>query len=127
MTKVLLIDDDPALLRMIRLIMLTDGFEVATAQDGLEGLDKARQDSFDVIVLDMQMPRMDGRSFFRQMRANGDCTPVVVLSAYNASDARNELQAEAALNKPFDPNALLATVHSLIDDAPDRQLTRSSV
>jgi len=121
--KVLLIDDDPALVRMIRLVLLSEGLNVDTAVDGLNGLEKFSADNFDVIVLDLQMPNMDGRQFFREIRARGDHTPVVLLSAYGAQAAKQELNAEAAVSKPFDPNVLIGTVRSLLDantngDAP---------
>jgi DNA-binding response OmpR family regulator len=87
--KVLLIDDDPALVRMIRLALLSEGLEVTTASDGLEGLEAAAADTYDIIVLDLQMPNMDGRAFYREFRARGGTTPVILLSAYGASAARS--------------------------------------
>ena len=115
--KILLIDDDPALVRMIRLVLLSEGLSVDTAVDGLNGLEKATADSFDVIVLDLQMPNMDGRQFFREIRSRGDMTPVVLLSAYGAQAAKVELNAEAAVSKPFDPNVLIGTVRSLLPES----------
>src|SRR5262245_43089107 len=116
MPRVLVIDDDVSLLRMLRLSLLSEGFDVTTAQDGQDALDKLQgsEDDFDVIVLDLQMPVMDGRTFYREMRANGYDIPVLILSAYRADEARAELAAEASLNKPFDPDILLGRLHELI-------------
>ncbi|MND05640.1 DNA-binding transcriptional regulator QseB [compost metagenome] len=61
------------------------------------------------------MPRMDGRAFFREIRARGNQTPVLILSAYGATAARDELRAEAALRKPFDPDALVEEVRKLLE------------
>ena len=112
--RVLVIDDDPALVRMIRLALLSDGLLVDTASDGVQGLEATELASYDLIVLDLQMPNMDGRAFFREFRARGGTTPVVLLSAYGAQDARVELKAEAAISKPFDPAVLVRTVRSIL-------------
>jgi DNA-binding response OmpR family regulator len=112
--KVLLIDDDPALVRMIRLALLSEGLQVDTAIDGVQGLAATETSTYDVIVLDLQMPNMDGRAFFREFRARGGTTPIVLLSAYGAQAARSELKAEAAVSKPFDPNTLIRAVRALL-------------
>ena len=108
--RVLVIDDDQALLRMIRLSMTFDGFDVATAQDGIAALEQLDTVEFDVIVLDLQMPRMDGRTFFHEMISRGHRPKVVVLSAYGAEEAQRELKIAAAVPKPFDPDDLIETV-----------------
>jgi DNA-binding response OmpR family regulator len=114
--RILLIDDDRALLRMARLALLSDAMHVETAGDGLEGLERVGSDSFDVIVLDLQMPGMDGRAFYREMRSRGVCTPVIILSAYGAEAARNELGAEGAISKPFDPSTFIREVRSFAEN-----------
>jgi len=116
--KVLLIDDDPALVRMIRLALLSEGWDVDTAADGLLGLEaiERAQYDYDLIVLDLQMPNMDGRAFFREYRALGGTTPVVLLSAYGAQEARAELNAEAAVSKPFDPMVLIRAIRTLLPE-----------
>jgi len=111
--RVLVIDDDAALVRMIRLSLESEGFAVTTASDGLDGLDVLAGEDPDVVVLDLQMPRMDGRSFFREMRSRGYQTPVLILSAYGADNARAELSADAAVNKPFDPDLLTEEIERL--------------
>jgi two-component system, OmpR family, response regulator MprA len=111
--KVLLVDDDPALIRMVRLTFITEGFDVVTAKDGIEGLERLEGDSVDLIVLDLQMPRMDGRTFYREMRSKGCSAPVVILSAFGAEEAVRELHAEAFVKKPFDPEDLLSTARGL--------------
>ena len=108
--RVLVIDDDQALLRMIRLSMTFDGFDVATAQDGIAALEQMDTAEFDVVVLDLQMPRMDGRTFFHEMTSRGHRPKVVVLSAYGAEEAQRELKIAAAVPKPFDPDDLIETV-----------------
>lgn len=113
--RILVIDDDPSLLRSVRLTLLVEGFDVGTATNGVEGLEALEAQSFDLVVLDLQMPRMDGRTFFREIRSRGHDVPVLILSAYGADSARAELNAEAAVDKPFDPDYLIAEVKRLLD------------
>src|SRR5688500_17693678 len=92
--RILVVDDDRSLLRSIRMTLALEGFSVETAVDGLEGLERVESAKFDLVVLDLQMPHMDGRTFFREMRSRGYNMPVLVLSAYGAEAARVELQAQ---------------------------------
>jgi DNA-binding response OmpR family regulator len=114
--KVLLIDDDPALVRMIRLALLSEGWDVDTASDGQQGLERSDGAEYDIVVLDLQMPNLDGRGFYREYRARGGAAPVVLLSAYGAQAARAELGADAAVTKPFDPVVLIRTVRTLLQE-----------
>ena len=116
--RVLLVDDDPALLRMLGLIFRTEGFEVLTGRDGQEALEVIGVQTVDAIVLDLQMPVMDGRQFYRELRARGLETPVVLLSAYGAEEARRELGAPAAVSKPFDTALLVGEVRRLLAPSP---------
>lgn len=112
--RVLVLDDDPSLLRAISLSLRLEGYEVETAVDGIDGLEVLSKGEFDVIVLDLQMPRMDGRAFYGELRQRGFQMPVLVLSAYGAHDARRELGAEGAVSKPFDPSDLVSTIGRLL-------------
>ena len=111
---VLIIDDDPAIARMLRLNLIADGFGVRTAIHGVDGLTRVEDREPDVIVLDLQMPVMDGRTFYRELRSRGCVVPVIVLSAYGAEGARMELGAEASIGKPFDPMHLISTIRRVL-------------
>ena len=101
---------------MIRLTLTSEGFDVVTANNGVLALEQLDSNGrFDAILLDLQMPVMDGRTFYREMRARGVETPVIILSAYGADAAKEELKAEAAVAKPFDPDFLIALTHQLIE------------
>jgi CheY-like chemotaxis protein len=69
---------------------------------------------FDVILLDLEMPVMNGREFFGEYRNRGNQTPVVVVSAYGAEAARAELGAEGAVAKPFDPDNVTHLIDRLL-------------
>lgn len=105
-----MLDDDPALVRMAELALTIEGFGVSTAGDGLAGLACLEAQSFDAIVLDLQMPRMDGRAFLRTIRERGINTPVVIVSAYEPGQARAQLVADAFIKKPFEPDMLVEVV-----------------
>lgn len=115
--RILVLDDDPSLLRTIRLILDLEGFTVETAVDGVEGLEQVAADGFDLILLDLQMPRMDGRTFHREIRSRGYMTPVLILSAYGAEAAKEELGAEGAVHKPFDPDLLVGRIREMLPQA----------
>jgi DNA-binding response OmpR family regulator len=112
-SKVLVLDDDNALLRLLRLTLTSEGFEVITASNGLEGLEKVDREPPDVILLDLEMPVMDGRTFFRELRKQGNDTPVLILSAYGAREAQRELHADGSLEKPFDADVLMQELKQL--------------
>jgi DNA-binding response OmpR family regulator len=112
-SKVLVLDDDNALLRLLRLTLTSEGFEVITASNGLEGLERVDQEPPDVILLDLEMPVMDGRTFFRELRKQGNNTPVLILSAYGAREAQRELHADGSLEKPFDADVLMNELKQL--------------
>ena len=111
--RVLVIDDDQALLRMVQLSMSSEGLEVAVARDGVDALEQLSRAHYDVIVLDLQMPRMDGRAFFRELASQGHRPKIVILSAYGAEQAQRDLKVEAAVPKPFDPDVLIETVRKV--------------
>ncbi len=112
--RILVVDDDEALLRLIRLALASEDFEVRTARDGLEGLEALEDHPFDLIVLDLQMPRMSGESMYAELRARGHTLPVLILSAYGAERARIQLRADAAMGKPFDVDLLIDRIRALL-------------
>jgi CheY-like chemotaxis protein len=116
--SVLVVDDDASLIRLLRVILRTANYHVETAVNGLDALDLTDRQHIDVIVMDLQMPVLDGAGFFRELRARGDQTPVLVASSYGAHSARKELGAEAAIEKPFDPEDLIEAVAGLLRVEP---------
>jgi DNA-binding response OmpR family regulator len=113
-SRILVVDDDVNLTRLLRAILRTSGFDVVTCGDSTEGLGVAESDEFNLIILDLRMPVMDGRTFYKELRQRGVRTPVVIASAYGARAAQAELGAQAAIEKPFDPDRLIDTVTRIL-------------
>ena len=121
--SVLIVDDDRGLSSMIAFVLRSYGFSVDVANSGDEGLGLVTARSYDAVVLDLRMPGKDGRAVFREMREGGIDTPVLILSAYDAQRAREELGANAYLNKPFEPDALAESLHRMLGIQPTQKLT----
>ena len=110
----LIVDDDRNLTLFLSTVLMLEGHEVVTAPDGFAALELLKERPVDVIVLDLRMPRMDGRTFFRELREQGDSTPVLIASAFGARDAHRELGAEGAVEKPFSPDALARAIRDVL-------------
>jgi CheY-like chemotaxis protein len=110
MSKLLIVDDEVAILEALTDILSVEGYEVATAANGAEGLKRAGEDRPDLILLDLMMPVMDGQEMLRRLKESPDlrAIPVVVMSAGRVS--KSELQGSRFLAKPFELDDLLDTV-----------------
>jgi two-component system, OmpR family, response regulator MprA len=113
----LVVDDDPAVREALALVLDLNGFEVATADDGREAIRALASNPPDAVVLDVLMPGLDGLEVCRRMRAAGDRTPVLMLTARTEVSERVEgLEAGADdyLAKPFAHEELIARLHALL-------------
>ncbi len=117
MATVLIVDDDPKLLNMLRRTLMYEGFHVLTATNGNEALAEVQAHRPDVVVLDWLMPGMDGIGVLKHLRAAEDKTLVLMLTARDAVENRVEgLEggADDYLVKPFAPAELMARIHALL-------------
>lgn len=120
--RVLLIDDDEDVRHMTRVSLGFEGFDVAEAADGTTGIDLARADRPDAIVLDVMMPGRDGIDVLRELRADAALAevPVVILTAKAGSEQEGwDAGATAYLTKPFTGTALAGTLRRMLDGADD--------
>ena len=107
--KILLIDDDEATLKLLKPFLAGKGWEVETAADGMEGLEKTHSWKPDLIVLDVVMPRLDGYGFIREMKKDLKLRriPVVVLTAREMMrDVFVQEGIKDYVSKPYDPEEL---------------------
>lgn len=113
MKKVLVVDDDQGVRRLAGYVLTSAGFEVSMARDGREALALINAQPPDVVVLDLNMPIMDGYTLVQEMDRCEARPPILILSADMPERARRDLGAEAALSKPFRPDDLVNKVEAL--------------
>jgi DNA-binding response OmpR family regulator len=114
---ILLVDDEQAITSNLSAYLNRSGFETSVAGDGEEALQKIAQNPPDLIVLDVLMPKVDGREVLRQLRQAGDWTPVILLTQVGEASERAMALEEGAddyLNKPFDPHELVARMRAVL-------------
>lgn len=127
MTKtVLIIDDDDALRKILTTGLHQHGFYVLTANSAEQGADILSRMIVDAIVLDRMMGGMDGLSFLKQLRKNGNLTPVIMLTALSGPDNAIDGLVNGAndyLAKPFQLKELVLRLNNIIKQAPDTSQT----
>ena len=125
---VLLVEDDEMLRETTALVLERQGFTVSTASDGVEGLDALRRETFDVAVVDVMMPRMDGITFARKVREGSDL-PTVLLTARDLPHdqlAGFQVGVDDYVTKPFDGEVLAARLRAVlrrVDTVPEEPTT----
>ncbi len=115
--RILVVDDDLAVCRSIDRALRLEGYEVATVATGHEALDAVAQNSPDALVLDLQLPDLDGLQVCRRIREAGDDTPILMLTARHGIDDRVQgldAGADDYLVKPFALEELLARLRALL-------------
>jgi DNA-binding response OmpR family regulator len=116
MPTILVVDDEPQIATIARDYLTRAGFSVAVATDGTSGLDMARQNRPDLVVLDLGLPRLDGLAVARTLRRESD-VPIIMLTArVDEADrlAGFEVGADDYITKPFSPRELVARVSSVL-------------
>jgi DNA-binding response OmpR family regulator len=114
--KVLVVEDNPDIAKLVSLHLKDLGCEVALAADGLRGLAAARARRYDLIILDLMLPGMDGLELCRRLRGETDYTPILMLTAKSSEVDRVvglEIGADDYLTKPFSISELLARVKAI--------------
>lgn len=118
MKKILIIDDDRVLRQTLAAALETERYEVGEAADGREGLNKALQGNYDLVVLDIVMPTLGGLEICRKLREAGRQIPVIIMSGQKKKEMDKvlglELGGDDYLTKPFGTDEFIARVHAVL-------------
>jgi two-component system, OmpR family, response regulator len=128
--KLLLVEDDTKIAAAVRRGLEAEGFTVEVAVDGEDGLWRATEGTFDLVILDIMLPGRNGYRICADMRAAGDWTPILMLTAKDGDlDEAEALDtgADDFLTKPFSFAVLVARVRALLRRAPDRTVVPAAV
>ncbi len=126
MARILVVEDDPSIVLALEDDLTLEGYEVEVVHDGDGALERARARSFDLILLDVMLPRKDGFAVCRELRRTGVTTPIIMLTAKTQEAEKVmglELGADDYVTKPFSPAELRARIKALLRraeaDAPE--------
>jgi DNA-binding response OmpR family regulator len=122
MTKILIVEDEESILMPLEDNLRLEGYEVLCARDGLEGLSMARKHAFDLVVLDIMLPKMDGFEVCKRLRQDRVMTPILMLTAKSQEVDKVlglELGADDYVTKPFSSRELLARIKAILRRAKE--------
>ena len=115
--KILIIEDEDSILMALSDDLELEGYEVSTAKDGLSGLSKAKEQRYDLIILDIMLPQINGFEVCKQLRQAGITTPILILTAKSQEIDKVvglEIGADDYVTKPFSPRELIARVKAIL-------------
>ncbi|MFC1874397.1 response regulator transcription factor [Chloroflexota bacterium] len=124
--KILVVDDDPDILDAVSMILESQGYEIVTARDGIEGLATLKAENPDLMILDLMMPKMDGFGVCKELQdprwSKHKNIPILLLTSVREEASRRRYELETGLRldvddyieKPMSPDALLERVGALI-------------
>jgi two-component system alkaline phosphatase synthesis response regulator PhoP len=124
MNRILIVEDEESILMALEDNLKLEGYEVSSAVDGEKGLSMARKQKFDLIILDIMLPKMDGFEVCKHLRRDGIVTPILMLTARGQEIDKVlglELGADDYVTKPFSPRELLARIKALLRRAKQFQ------
>jgi two-component system, OmpR family, alkaline phosphatase synthesis response regulator PhoP len=119
--RILLVDDEPALVELMKIRLEANGYEVLTAIDGQAALDTARKESPDLIILDLMLPKMDGYKVCRLLKFDEKYKKIPILmftARAQESDKQlgQEVGADGYVVKPFEPSTLLSKIKEFLKE-----------
>jgi CheY-like chemotaxis protein len=113
----ILVEDEPANLRMLTYILNDEGYEIVGARDGLEALGLLAQSRFDLVLSDVNMPRMDGVALAKHIVSSDPITPIFLMTAYDFDNRQEILQLRVpCLKKPLSLGSLLSTIRKALGE-----------
>jgi two-component system KDP operon response regulator KdpE len=121
--RILVVDDDPQIRRVMRVTLMGQGYEVDDAKDGEGALEKLRAHRFDLVLLDMNMPGMGGLEACREIRSRSEIAIIMLTVRDSEADKVESLDAGADdyITKPYNPPELLARIRAALRRAPSMQ------
>jgi DNA-binding response OmpR family regulator len=125
MKRILVVEDDPAIAFGLQLDLKSEGYDVEIESDGESGLQRARKEAFDLILLDVMLPRKDGFEVCRELRRSGSKTPIIILTAKAQEEEKVmglESGADDYVTKPFSPRELRARVRAALRRTAEDEL-----
>src|SRR5437764_11043688 len=125
--KILMVDDDPSLVKILSFLLKDEGYEVLTATTGFDALQVLSQQWVDMVILDVMLPRVDGFEICRRVRETNR-VPIIMLSARGSTEDRVRGLLDGAddyLHKPCEPAELLASVKAIIRCSQSEQTSGS--
>ncbi|MGB2541913.1 response regulator transcription factor [Leuconostoc suionicum] len=117
MTKILVVDDETAIATLLQYNLQQNGYEVTVALDGLSAYQKAKEQQFNAILLDLMLPEMDGMTVLKQLRQDKVSTPIILVTAKGDEFDRVlglELGADDYITKPFSPREVVARLKAVL-------------
>jgi DNA-binding response OmpR family regulator len=121
MKRILVVEDEPSIALGLEIDLRTEGYQPELAADGVEAVRRAREEAFDLILLDVMLPGKDGFEVCRELRHAGITTPIILLTA-KTHDAEKiiglELGADDYVTKPFNPMELRARIKAVLRRSP---------
>lgn len=118
MAKILIVDDEPNLVKLLKSILEGNGYDVIVACDGQDGLDKTYQEKPDLIILDVMLPKMDGYEVCKMLRSDAQSRDIPIIMLTGRTEAQDirmgmDLGAVSYVQKPFNPDMLLGIIQGL--------------
>ena len=117
MTKILVVDDETAIATLLQYNLQQNGYEVTVASDGLSAYQKAKEQQFNAILLDLMLPEMDGMTVLKKLRQDKVSTPIILVTAKGDEFDRVlglELGADDYITKPFSPREVVARLKAVL-------------
>lgn len=118
MAKILIVDDEPNLVKLLQSILEGNGYDVIVACDGQEGIDKTYQEKPDLIILDVMLPKIDGYEVCKMLRSDARSRDIPIIMLTGRTEAQDirmgmDLGAVSYVQKPFNPDMLLGIIQGL--------------
>lgn len=128
--RILVVDDEPSISTLLQYNLEQAGFEVETKMDGLAGFERAKEVPFDLIILDLMLPNMDGMDVCRHLRQEQIFVPILMLTAKDDEFDKVlglELGADDYMTKPFSPREVTARVRAILRRVDQTQASKDDV